>query len=251
MYTSRLHSTYQSICTCHRCTNAFPLPQGCHKTVRVDLDTVGLVWVLMHAIKCDRNGCTGSCPPSVVEQCNQAGGKPATCWRCAGISSRNPTVRIPTTCRAPVRPTSRNSLPTCTISFLCWDKNSFRGVSSGLGLAREQAGAIGSSAEVSAPLSCPLSSLTNFLQVIWWVFWKDTRHAELTTHHRFKQRLSLWCQQQLQQSQLCLLMLHNVLLKHTFGTSPLPWTQGPVTWELRRGLSPVRSGSVSNWQESA
>ena len=85
MYTSRLHSTYQSKCTCHRCTNAFPLPQGCHKTVRVDLDTVGLVWVLGHAIKCDRNGCTGSCPPSVVEQCNQAGGKPATCWMCGHI----------------------------------------------------------------------------------------------------------------------------------------------------------------------
>ena len=81
---------------------------------------------------------------------------------CAGTSSRNPTVRIRTTCRALVRPTSRNSLPTCAISFLCWDKNSFRGVSSGLGLAREQAGAIGSSAEVSAPLSCPLSSLTHF-----------------------------------------------------------------------------------------
>ena len=43
-----------------------------------------------------------------------------------------------------------------------------------------------------------------------------------------------------------LLMVRKVLLKHAFGTSPEPRTPGPVTWELRLGLSPVRSGSVSN-----
>ena len=73
MHLSQMHTTHS------RCLKV------AHKTVRVDLDTVGLVWVLMHAIKCDRNGCTGSCPPSVVERCYQAGGKPATCWMCGHI----------------------------------------------------------------------------------------------------------------------------------------------------------------------
>ena len=32
MYTSLLHTSYQSVSTCHRCTNTFALAQGCHKT---------------------------------------------------------------------------------------------------------------------------------------------------------------------------------------------------------------------------
>ena len=66
---------------------------------------------------------------------------------------------------------------------------------------------------------------------------------ELATHTR---RLSLWCQQQLQQSPASL-TVRKVLLEHAFGTSLLPWTPGPATWELRRGSSLVLAGFVSNW----
>ena len=83
------------------------------------------------------------------------------------------------TCRVNSRPTRR--IPT---TGLC-APNEVRfhdrlSVSSGLGAANEQTMATGSSAEVSDPLSCPLRSLTNFLQVIWWVFWK--RHTSCGTH---------------------------------------------------------------------
>ena len=41
----------------------------------------------------------------------------------------------------------------------------------------------------------------------------------------------------------CLLTERNVLLERAFGTSPLPWTPGPVTWALRRPLSRVLDAS--------
>ena len=53
----------------------------------------------------------------------------------------------------------------------------------------------------------------------------------------FKARSSRWY------LPACLLTVRKVLLKHMFGINPLPW-------ELRRGSSLVRSGFVSNWQES-
>ena len=49
----------------------------------------------------------------------------------------------------------------------------------------------------------------------------------------------------------CLLTVRKVLLKCTFGTSASPWVPDPVTWELRRGSSLVRSEFVSIWQEFA
>ena len=94
----------------------------------------------------------------------------------------------------------------------------------------------------------------------------EVLNYELATHtpaawiEVFEQCLSLWCQQQFQQSQRPLLSLvppsllahgAQVIVKRTFGTSPSPWTPDPVTWELQRGSSLVRSGCVSNWQESA
>ena len=80
-------------------------------------------------------------------------------------------------------PTSRNFPPTCTIAFLCLllvgqeliPRCVF--ASSGLGKAREQSVATSFSAEVSAPLSCMLSSLTNFSKSSGESFGKDTRHA--------------------------------------------------------------------------
>ena len=47
----------------------------------------------------------------------------------------------------------------------------------------------------------------------------------------------------------CLLGVLKILLKRSFGTSPLPWTSDPVMWEP--GSSPVRSGSVSKRPECA
>ena len=49
----------------------------------------------------------------------------------------------------------------------------------------------------------------------------------------------------------CFLTVRTLLLKRKVGNSPLPWTPDPFILALHRGSAVVRSGFVSNWQESA
>ena len=62
-----------------------------------------------------------------------------------------------------------------------------------LGKAREQVVANGFSAEVSAPLSCPLASLTIFSKSSGGSFGKDTRHAEHMTFTHPAPDVFNWC----------------------------------------------------------